>query len=168
MFSLFTFSNVIPFLISPTKTSYHICHPPASMQVFSSQILTPDSHPGITLHWGTDPSQDQGPLLPLMSDKDILCYIWGWSHWFLHVYSGWWFSLWELWGVCLVDIIVLPKGMQTPSAPSVLYITLPLGIPAQSNHCLQASSFVFVRYCQNLLGDSNTRILSASTNWHTK
>jgi hypothetical protein len=32
-------------------------------------------HPHIPLHWGIEPSQDQGPLLPLMPDKVILCYI---------------------------------------------------------------------------------------------
>ena len=35
----------------------------------------------------------------------------------------WWFSLWELWGVWLVDIVVLPMGLQTPSSPSVLPLT---------------------------------------------
>ena len=41
-------------------------------------------HPGILLHW---PSQDQGPVFPLMPDKVILCYIGSWSHGSLHVYS---------------------------------------------------------------------------------
>jgi hypothetical protein len=36
----------------------------------------------------------------------------------------WWFSPWELW---LVDIVVFPMGLQTPSAPSVLSLTPPLG-----------------------------------------
>jgi hypothetical protein len=34
-----------------------------------------------------EPSQDQGPLLPLMPDKAIFCYICGRSHGSLHVYS---------------------------------------------------------------------------------
>jgi hypothetical protein len=38
------------------------------------------SCPGILQHWGIKASQDQGPLLPLRSDKDILCYVCGWSH----------------------------------------------------------------------------------------
>jgi hypothetical protein len=33
------------------------------------------------------PSQDQEPLLSLMSHKTILCYICGWTHGSLHVYS---------------------------------------------------------------------------------
>jgi hypothetical protein len=33
-----------------------------------------DTHPQIPLHWGIKPSQDQGPLLPLMPDKTIFCY----------------------------------------------------------------------------------------------
>jgi hypothetical protein len=48
------------------------------------------------------------------------------------VLSGWWFIPWELWGwgwYWLVDIVVLPIGLQTPSAPSVLYLTPPLGTP---------------------------------------
>jgi hypothetical protein len=40
---------------------------------------------------------------------------------------GWWFSLWEHWGIWLVHIVVLPMGLQTPSDPSVLVLTLPLG-----------------------------------------
>ena len=36
--------------------------------------------PGIPLHWGIGPSHDQGPLLSLMSNKAILCYICSWSH----------------------------------------------------------------------------------------
>ena len=27
------------------------------------------------------------------------------------VFFGWWFSSWELWDVCLVDIVVLPTGV---------------------------------------------------------
>jgi hypothetical protein len=47
------------------------------------------------------------------------------------VLFGWWFSRWDLGGggVWLLDIIVLAVGLQTPSAPSVLSLTPPLGIP---------------------------------------
>ena len=38
---------------------------------------------------------------------------------------GWWFSLWELWVVQLVDIVLL-IGLQFPSALSVLPLALPL------------------------------------------
>ena len=41
----------------------------------------------IPLHWGIKSPQDQGPPLPLMSDKAVLCYICSWSHGSLHVYS---------------------------------------------------------------------------------
>jgi hypothetical protein len=43
--------------------------------------------PGIPLHRAIEPSQDQGPLLSLMSDKVILCYICSWSLGSLHMYS---------------------------------------------------------------------------------
>ena len=79
-------------------------------------------HPGTCLHWGIKPSQDQEPLLPLMSDKVILCYICSWNH-------GLVLSPWVLWTVWLVHIVVLPIRLQTPSAPSVLPLTAPLGTP---------------------------------------
>jgi hypothetical protein len=34
------------------------------------------------------------------------------------VLFGRWFSPWELWRVWMVDIVVPPMGMQSPSAPS--------------------------------------------------
>ena len=46
-----------------------------------------------------------------------------------HVSFAGWFCPWELWGVCLIFIVVLPKGLQTPSAPSVLSLTPPLENP---------------------------------------
>jgi hypothetical protein len=45
------------------------------------------------------------------------------------VLFGWWFSPWELGDVWLVGIVVLPMVLQTPSVPSVLRLTLPLGPP---------------------------------------
>ena len=67
--------------------------------------------PGIPLNWGIEPSQDQGPLLSLISHKSILCYICSWSQGFLHVYSlvgglvpgssgstRWFILLFHLWG----------------------------------------------------------------------
>ena len=53
---------------------------------FKNSLFHPSSHysptqpfpvpyPDISLHWGIEPSQDQEPLLPLMSNKAILCYI---------------------------------------------------------------------------------------------
>jgi hypothetical protein len=41
--------------------------------------LLPRSCYGIHLHWGIKTPQAQGPLLPLMSNNDILCHICGWS-----------------------------------------------------------------------------------------
>ena len=71
----------------------------------------PSPCPGIPLHWGIEPSQEQGPLLPLISSKAVLCYICGWSHGSLHVSSlvgglvpgssgstGWFILLFLIWG----------------------------------------------------------------------
>ena len=38
-------------------------------------------------------------------------------------------SPWELWGIWLVDTVVLPMGLQTSSAASVLSLTPPLETP---------------------------------------
>jgi hypothetical protein len=56
-----------------------------------------------------------------MPNKAILCYKCNWSHGFL-IYTLWLVVYsWELWGVWLVDIVVLPMKLKTPSAPPVLY-----------------------------------------------
>jgi hypothetical protein len=96
----------------PPEVSYSIPPPPASMRVFPNPPTHPFRHfcPPISLHWAIEPSQDRGPLLPLMPNKAILCYIYGWSHGTLHVYSlvgglvpgssggSGWLILFFLWG----------------------------------------------------------------------
>jgi hypothetical protein len=77
-----------PFLISPLRNP--LSHPPSSC--FCEGVLLPTCpflphRHSILLCWGIKPSQDQGPPLPLMPDKAILCYICCWSHGSLHVYS---------------------------------------------------------------------------------
>jgi hypothetical protein len=91
IFSLFIF-QMLSCLGFPFKNSLSLPLSPCS-----------STHPllllglGIPLHWGIEPSQDQGPLLPLMIDTTILCYICSWSHGALHgVLFGWWFSPREL------------------------------------------------------------------------
>ena len=73
--SLFTFPGL------PPSTPYLYEGAP-----LHTQPLLP-SCPGIPLHWGIEPSQAQGLLLSLMSNKVILCHIYGQSHGSLHVYS---------------------------------------------------------------------------------
>ena len=81
-------SIVIPFPGFPSRNPlshpsspcfYEGAHPPS--------YPLPIPCPCIPVHWGMEPSQDQGLLLPLMSDKAILCYKRGWSHGYLHVFS---------------------------------------------------------------------------------
>ena len=120
MFSLFAFKMLTPFLLSPLEIPYPISPPlcfSADVPQATHPILT--SCPGIPLQWGIQPSQDQGPLLPLMPNKAIICYICCWGHGYVHLYSlicglvpGSSVVVW------LVDIVVLPVGLQTPSAPS--------------------------------------------------
>ena len=96
-----------------------ISHPPSpcfheGAPLTSYPLLPPCL--GITLHWDIKPSQDQSTHLLLMSQKVILCYVWRWSHGSLHVYSGWWFSPWEIWGAWMADILVLPMGCNPSSS----------------------------------------------------
>jgi hypothetical protein len=83
-FHLFTFQMLLPFLVSPPETPYLILHLPASMRVLPHSP-TPPSLPWCSNILEHGFSQDQEHLLPLVSDKAILCYICVWSHGFLHV-----------------------------------------------------------------------------------
>jgi hypothetical protein len=74
--------NVLPFPGFPSENP--VSHP---LSPCSLTHPLPLPCPGIPLHWGIEPSQDQGPLLPLMTVEAIHCYICGWSHGSLHVYS---------------------------------------------------------------------------------
>jgi hypothetical protein len=69
-----------------SQNPYPIPIPPVSLRVIPTHSPTP-TWPSIPLHWGIDPLQDQGPPLPLMPDKVILCYIFSGSHGPTHVYS---------------------------------------------------------------------------------
>jgi hypothetical protein len=100
-------------------------HPPCS-----PNHPLPLPSPGIPLHWGIEPSQDQGPLLPLMTDLTLLCI--QLEPWVPPcVLYCWWFSPWELWGYWLVHTVVLPLELQTPLFPWVL--SLAWGPCAQSS-----------------------------------
>ena len=79
------------------------------------------------------------------------------------VLFGWLFSPRELWEVWLVDIVVLSMGLQTPSVPSFLSLTPPLGSYAQCKGWLLASASVLVRVWQSLSGDSYISLLSVSS-----
>jgi hypothetical protein len=98
-------------LIPPQPMFYP---PPASMRVFPIHPPThsPTHTPSPLSNFptlGIKPSlQDQGPLLPLMLNKAILCYICSWYHGSLHFYSlvgGLVSSLWKLWGVWLFFLL---------------------------------------------------------------
>ena len=98
---LFTFQMLSPFPVSPPETPYPIPTPPCSLT-----HPLPLPCPGIQIH----PSQDQGRLFSLMSNKAIFCYICTWSHESLHGCSfvgglvpgssgitGWFILLFLLW-----------------------------------------------------------------------
>jgi hypothetical protein len=85
---LFTYiSNVILFPCFPSGHPCAISPPLLLWWCYSTYPTHCNFPPDIPLHWGIEPSQDQGLLLPLMTNKAILCYICNWSHGWLHVYS---------------------------------------------------------------------------------
>jgi hypothetical protein len=91
----------------------------------STYPLTPTSLPSIPLNWGIYWAFI-GPRTSSPTDA--------WQgHHLLHmqlepcVLHCWWLSPWELWGIWLVDIVVLPMRLQTPSSPSVLSLNPLLG-----------------------------------------
>ena len=114
---------------SPPKKKPSLSHHPCPC--FYDGV-PPPIYPLLTSHpWfpyteaSIKPSQNQGPLLPLMPEKAILCYICSWSHVYSLV-SG--LVPGSLGGGCwLVGIVVLTMELQTPSVPSVLYLTSRLG-----------------------------------------
>jgi hypothetical protein len=79
IFYLFTFQMLSAFPVSPQENPYHILPLPNSVRVLHHPPTDPipPPYPGIPLHWGIEPSQDQWSLLPLISEKTILCYICG-------------------------------------------------------------------------------------------
>jgi hypothetical protein len=122
-----------PFQVSPSETPYPIPHAPAYEGATLPIYPLPSSCPGIPLHWAIKHPQAQGPLLPLMSNKAILCYICNWSHASLHVYSlfggpnpGSSCGVGRGWSV---DTDAPSMGLQTSSAPLVPSPTPPSGTP---------------------------------------
>ena len=113
-------SNVIPFPSFLSGTPSPIPPSPASMRMLPlppTQPLPPHC-PSIPLHWE----------LSLHKTKDLSSY-WCQTMPSSATYAAramglsmctLWFVVWELWGLWLVDIVVLPVSLQTPSAPSVL------------------------------------------------
>jgi hypothetical protein len=151
----FKFQMLYPSPISPLQTPYpspmlpwrspiHIFPPPCPSILYAG-AWTWNFHGtnGLPSHW----CQIRHPLLHMQLEPWVPpC-----------ILFGWWFSPWELWGVWLVDIIALPMGLQFPSAPSILPLTLSLG----PDSWLWASTSVLVRIWQSLSGHSYTRLLSA-------
>jgi hypothetical protein len=102
-------SNVILLPSSPLETSYSIPPPPTFMRVY------PHTHTYIPAL-----ASSYTGASSLHRTKGLS------SHWCLTSPSSSTYA-WELWWVWLVDNVVLAMGFQTPSAPSVLYLTPPLG-----------------------------------------
>jgi hypothetical protein len=132
-------SNVIPFPGPspplPPKTSYTIRPSLASMRVFPNHSSTPTSPPLHSLTPGNQAFPGPRASSPIDAQQGH-----PWLHMPLEPWVppcalfDWWFSPWEFWwggkvGSWLVDIAVLPMGLQTPSAPSFLSLTPPLGSP---------------------------------------
>jgi hypothetical protein len=105
-------SNVGPLPSFSSTTPYPIPSPCCLYEGFSPLILPLlPHHPSIPLCWVIEPPQDH--------IRPSSCYICSWSS----EISG---------GSRLVDTVVLPMGLQSPSAPLVLLLTLPHWSPISS------------------------------------
>ena len=116
---------------------------------------------GISLQWGIKPSQDQGPLLPLMPNKAIPCYICCWSHGSKSFGgfvsgssggSGWLKFLFFLWGSKSLQF--LQSFLNFSVWGSVLSPMVDCKLPPLCQVLVELS------------GDRYIRLLSASTSWH--
>jgi hypothetical protein len=148
-----------PFQVSPPETVYPIPRPPDSVRVLPHPP-TPVFRPGISLLWGIEPPQ----ALPLMFNKTILCHFCGWSHGSYHVYSlvGGPVPRSSK-GSGLLTLLLTSWGCKPPQLLQSLFQLLHPGPRTQYYGWLRASSSVFVRLWQSLSGDSQIRLLSAST-----
>ena len=155
-------SSGIPFPGFPSEN--HLTPPPSPCSP-THPLLLPG--PGIPLHWGIEPSQDQGPLLPLMSNKPNLCYIGSWSHGSLHVYF--WLVVYSLGALgVLVGSYCCPSyGAANPFSSFGSFSSSSIGDPVLSPMigCKHPPLYLSGsgKTCS---GDSYIRLLLTSTSWH--
>ena len=106
---------------SPPKTHYPLPLPPAHRPTHSHFLAL-----AFPPHWGIEPSQDQRPLLSLMTDQANLSYICSWSHEFLHVTL--WLRVQSLGALgILVSSSCSSYGAANPLSSLVLFLAPPLG-----------------------------------------
>jgi hypothetical protein len=135
LFYLFTFQMLSPSQFTPCQPPFPCPSPLLLWGCSTTHLPTPTSLPSHspTLGHQTFTELRASSHIDVPQDHSLL-------HMQLEAWVpscavlGWWFSSWELW---LVDTVVLPMGLQTPSAPSVLSLTPPLGSP-------HATDFVFL------------------------
>ena len=113
---------ISPFPVTPPNNpipSVHSLLPFASMRVLLHSCPTAPASP----YSGTSNLHKTRGLLPLMSDKAILCHMCILSQGF----HGWWSSPWEHWVVWLAEID-FPTGLQSPFVPPFLLRSPPNGV----------------------------------------
>ena len=109
-------SNVIPFPSFPSKnplsSPYSPLLPKPPTSISWPRHSTMLGYRNFTGPRASPPTDDHlgYPLLHMQREPQVP----------LYVFFDWWLSPRELWGYWLVNIIVPPKGLQTPSVPSVL------------------------------------------------
>jgi hypothetical protein len=151
-------SNVILFPgFSSENPLSHPCYPcsPTPLPLICS---------GISLQQGIKPSQDQGSLLPLMSNKAILCYTCSWSYESLHVYSLVGGLVPGSFGGAGCHITVTPMGLQTPLAPLGLSLAPLLGTLCSVQRLAESIYFCI---CQVLAEPLRRQLYQAPVSKHS-
>ena len=124
-----------PFPVSPLETPYPILSPPPSMRVLTYPPC-PTSPPWHSPTLSITPSQEQASPPTDVWQGHPLLHMWLEPRVPPCVLSGWWFSLWELWGHWMVHVLVPPIGLQTPSAPWLLSLAPLLGLASSIHLCI--------------------------------
>jgi hypothetical protein len=147
IFYLFTFQMLFPFLIF---TPQEPLIPPPLLLLWGCAPTHPPTPTSPPSH---SPTLGRGAFLGPRASSPIDA---GPGHPLLHIWLepwvppcvlfGWWFRPWK---TRLVDIVVLPMGLQTSSAPSVLSLTPPLGALwsvqwLAVSICLCTSNYIFL------------------------
>ena len=141
----------------------------------SMRGASPPTHsllPGIHLHWGIKPPQDQAPLLPLMSNKAILCHIHCKSHESFYVYSLVGGPVPASFSIWIVDTVAPPThGAVGPLSSFIPFSNSSPGDPVLSPKVGWEHLGICLCICEALLEHfriHHIRLLSARTSQHPK
>jgi len=117
----YLYLNVIPFPGFPSRNPQPILPPPASMRCCLSHPLTHSQIPVLIFFYARAFSlhRTKGLSLTVAQQGHLLLHLQLEPQVHPCVLLEWWFSLWEIRGIWLLDSVILLMGLQTPTIPTV-------------------------------------------------